>query len=302
MTLRHMKIFCALCKNDCSTTKTAAALYMTQPAISQTIREMEEFYQIKLFDRAGRKLMITNAGKILLDYATQICALFDEAADKLQIANTHGKLEVGATLTIGSLFFPNYVKAFSEINPNTEVKGIIATTNILEQKILSFELDFALIEGIAHDPNIISEEYMDDELFIVAKAGGKFKHGQTIGIDEFKKEKILVMDEQSGTREVFNRATERLGCTIVPSWEAISATALINAALCGIGLAVLPYHTVYEFIRNGELVRINVKNLDLKRKFFIVHHKNKQLTASAKAFIEFCKNYDFNRDFTVDSE
>lgn len=299
MTLRHMRIFCALCKNDCSTTKTAAALYMTQPAISQTIRELEERYQVKLFDRVGRKLVITNAGKILLDYALQIIELLDEASDKLQATNSHGKLEVGATLTIGSLFFPKYIKAFAEKNPNTEIRGTVATINSIEQKILSFDLDFALSEGVAHDPNITSEEYMNDELYIVAKAGGKYLPNQTLSIDEFKNEKILLADSESRTREIFDRATDRLGFTMIPSIEAISISTLINAALCGIGLAVLPYHTVRKYIKNGELVKINVEGLDLKRKFYIIYRKNKQFTSSAKEFIEFCKNYDIEENFST---
>ncbi len=292
MTLRHMKIFCALCKNNCSTTKTAEALNLTQPAISQAIREMEEFYGIKLFDRIGRKLVITKAGNSLLNYATHISALFNEAEEEMRNFDKFGSISVGASLTIGSLFLPKYVKIFNDEHPNIKVKSLVAQTNVLEQKILSYELDVALIEDIAHDPAIISEPYMDDELCIVHASDGKYASGQTISVDEFKEQNILVRESGNETREVFDRATEKSGFFVAPAWEAISTVALVNAALSGLGFAVVPYRIVNPYIKYGALVNINVEGLDLNRKFYIIRHKDKILTTAAEKFLEFCRNYE----------
>lgn len=291
MTLRHMKIFCALCDNDSNTTKTAEALNMTQPAISQTIREMEEFYGVKLFDRVGRKLIITEAGTVLLKYAKRISSLFDEAEEELQNLNEYGSIRVGATLTIGSLFLPRYADVFRKEHPKIDIKALVAATNILEQKILSFELDFALIEGFSHDSSIISEEYMTDELVIVGSPNGPYHDNQTISIEEFKKQKIIVRESGSGTREVFERATERAGFSMTPSWEAASVIALANAAISGLGLAVIPYRSICSFIDSGHLVRVNVEGIDLKRKFYLIRHKDKQFSNSAEMFYAFCRDY-----------
>ena len=292
MTLRHMNIFHALCENDCNTTKTAEALNMTQPAVSQAIKEMEQYYGVMLFDRVGRKLVLTKAGELLHSYAAHISALFDEVETELKSIDKYGNVSVGATLTIGSLFLPRYVKIFKDSNPKINVKGLVAPTNILENKILDYEIDLALIEGIAHSPSIISEPYMDDELCLITAPGGKFKSEQVISIEEFKKEKVLVREKGSGTREIFERATEKAGFSMVPEWEAISTHAIINAAISGLGIAVLPYRTVYSYLRYGVLIKINVEGLDLKRKFFVIHHKDKRLSSSAKAFLESCLNYE----------
>ena len=290
MTLRHMNIFHALCENDCNTTKTAEALNMTQPAVSQAIKEMEQYYGIVLFDRVGRKLVLTKAGELLHGYAAHISALFNEVETELKSIDKYGNVSVGATLTIGSLFLPRYVKIFKDSNPQINVKGLVAPTNILENKILDYEIDLALIEGIAHSPSIVSEPYMDDELCLATMPGGKFESEQTISIDEFKKEKVLVREKGSGTREIFERATEKAGFSMVPEWEAISTSAIINAAISGLGIAVLPYRTVYPYIKYGALIKINVEGLDLKRKFFVIHHKDKCLSSSAKAFLKSCLN------------
>ena len=117
MTLRHMKIFSALCENDNNTTKTAEALNMTQPAISQAIKEMEQYYNVSLFDRVGRKLIITDAGMILLNYAKHISSLIDEAENEMQALDKYGNIKVGATLTIGSHYLPRYVSDFKKEHP-----------------------------------------------------------------------------------------------------------------------------------------------------------------------------------------
>ncbi|MBQ7874142.1 MAG: LysR family transcriptional regulator [Oscillospiraceae bacterium] len=294
-----MKIFRALYENDCSTTKTAEALNMTQPAVSQAIKEMEQYYGVELFDRVGRRLVITSAGRILLDYAMHISSLFDEAEKELRDWDRFGSLSVGATLTIGSLFLPRYVKVFYEKHPKIEVKGLVAPTNILEKKILSYELDLALIEGIAHDPAIISEEYMNDELTVVCPADGKFTKGQTISIEEFKSQNILVREVGSGTREIFERAAERAGFSVTPAWEAISTTALVNAVISGLGVAVIPYRIVSQLIEYGAVININVEGLDLNRKFYFIRHKDKHLTSSAKAFLQSCRDYNSECDYST---
>lgn len=292
MTLRHMKILCALFENDCNTTKTAEALNMTQPAVSQAIHEMEEFYNIKLFDRIHRKLFITEAGMFLLKRAKHISSLFDEAEKELREMDTRGSISVGGSLTIGSLFLPEYTRVFKKNHPDADIKALVAPTNVLEQKILSFELDFAMIEGIAHNPDIVSEEYMDDELCVVSAAGGKYSNGQILSVNEFRNEKIIVRESSSGTRDVLDHATEKAGFIINPSWESFSTTGIINAALSGYGIAVVPYRAVYPYINHGALVRMDVEGLDFSRKFYIIRHKDKQLSSAAKEFLEFCRNYE----------
>ena len=144
-----MNIFHALCENDCNTTKTAEALNMTQPAVSQAIKEMEQYYGVMLFDRVGRKLVLTKAGELLHSYAAHISALFDEVETELKSIDKYGNVSVGATLTIGSLFLPRYVKIFKDSHPQINVKGLVAPTNILENKILDYHQH--LLQHLLHN-------------------------------------------------------------------------------------------------------------------------------------------------------
>ena len=294
MTLRHIKIFLSICENGCNTTKAAEALHMTQPAVSLAIREIEEYYGIKLFDRIGRRLAITEAGQRFRECSSHITSLFDDMEKGMRDWDSFGLLRVGSSITIGSQFLPSYVKAFYNQYPGTEVRALVAPSDELEQKIVNNELDFALIEGIAHNPSIVSEEYMEDHLTVICPTNSHFTKGQTISIEEFRQQKFLLREPGSGTREVFDRSIARAGISITPIWEAMSTTALVNAVINGLGIAVLPYRMVIGPLERGLVTDICVDGLDFKRKFHIIYHKEKFLTASAKAFIELCRNYEKN--------
>lgn len=250
-----------------------------------------------MFDRLGRRLQITDAGKHFLQYAIHISDLFENMETGLRDWDSKGILRVGASITIGSQFLPSYVCAFSGLCPETDVRVVVEQSDRLEKKILVNELDFALIEGIAHDPNIESEAYMEDHLSVVCPANGKWKQGQRISVDEFKEQRFLLREPGSGTREVFDRVIGQAGFAVSPVWEAMSTTALVNAVINGLGIAVLPHRMILPAIERGAVVAIGVEGLQFQRNFYIIHHKDKFLTASAKRFMELCRNYEVDYPF-----
>lgn len=290
MTLRHMKIFASVCENNCNTTKAAEAMHITQPAVSLAIRELEQYYGVTLFDRIGRRLRLTEAGQRFWEYASHISALFEDMEKGMRNWDSFGLLRVGASITIGSQFLPSYVKAFYNCYPGTEVRVLVASSDELEQRILTSELDFALIEGVAHHPSILSEEYMEDHLTVICPANGYFQNGQVLTVEEFKQQKFLLREPGSGTREVFDRAAESAGFSVQPIWEAMSTTALVNAVINGLGIAVLPHRMVTGPLERGLVTAIRVEGMDFRRRFHITYHKEKFLTTSAKAFIDLCRN------------
>ena len=267
-------------------------MHMTQPAVSLAIRELEQYYGVTLFDRIGRRLRLTEAGQRFWEYASHISALFEDMEKGMRNWDSFGLLRVGASITIGSQFLPSYVKAFYNRYPGTEVRVLVAPSDELEQKILTSELDFALIEGVTHHPSILSEEYMEDHLTVICPANGNFQNGQVLTVEEFKQQKFLLREPGSGTREVFDRAVESAGFSVQPLWEAMSTTALANAVINGLGIAVLPHRMVTGPLERGLVTAVRVEGMDFRRRFHIIYHKEKFLTTSAKAFIDLCRNYE----------
>ena len=286
MTLRHMEIFYALCHNDYNTTKAAAALNMTQPAVSFAIKELEQYYNVRLFDRIGRKLIITEAGKRFKEYTQTITSLFEDMETEMHNWDKQGKIRVGATFTPGAMFLPFYIKKFEERYPQVSVQPICAPANILEEQILDNKLDFAFSEGVAKNPAIVSYPYMDDHIAVVAAADGKYTANQEISMEEFLQSRLILREKSSGTRKIFDAAMEAY-------MESVSNTAIMSAAASGIGLGVVS-HRMTKFMEDeGLLVPIHVKGLDLERKFYIIHHKDKNMSDTAKNFLHMCNETNF---------
>lgn len=288
MTVRHMKIFKTVCECGCSITKAAEKLNMTQPAVSLAVSELENYYGIKLFDRISRRLYLSEAGKMFLEYANTITLTFDDMEKRVRSWEKTGVVRVGASISIGAMLMPEYVKKFAAENPDTKVTVKINRSEELEALLFENKLDFALIEGIVHDQNLVYEDFMEDRLALVAAKG--------FPTDTIKKEEIyaydfLLREKGSGTREIFESTLTSVSCPLPePAWESMSTAALINAAEAGLGVAVVPYRMAVERLKSGSISEIHIENIKFTRKYKLVYHKNKKLSTTDRKFIEICRN------------
>ncbi len=294
MTLRHLNIFLSVYDNHCNTTRAAEELHMTQPAVSLAIKELEQYYGVVLFDRIGRRLRITEAGKHFYDRALPILNQFDDLEKSMRDWDSFGLLRIGASITIGSQFLPHYVKTFYHLFPQTQVHVFIGPTGQLEQKLLNNELDLALAEGEITEPCLLAEDYMEDHLSVICPSGGTYSSGQILTPEEFRSQKFLLRERGSGTREVFEDAVRQAGLAVTPVWEAMSTTALVNAVINGLGITVLPHRMLIGPLEQGLVTAVQVEGLNFHRTFRMVYHKEKFLTASARAFMKLCRNYELD--------
>ena len=291
MTIRHIRIFLGVCDHGCNTTRAAQALHMTQPAVSLAIRELEAYYGVRLFDRIGRRLALTEAEQRFQEYSRRIAALFDDMERELRNPDGLGLLRVGASITIGTQFLPHYIKAFSQRYPKVDVRAEVISSDRLEDRLLSNALDFALMEGVARSPAIRSEPYMEDRLAVICPKDGPFRQGQVLSVEQFQTRRLLLRERGSGTREEVERVRAAVTLTVEPVWEAMSTTALVSAVSCGLGIAVLPYRMVLEPLKRGLVSEIRVEGLEFRRSFRIAFHKDKYLTPLARAFLDLCRQY-----------
>lgn len=288
MTLRHLKIYIAVCKYG-SITTAADRIFLAQPTVSLAIKELEEHYGIKFFDRISRKLYITEIGKNFLDYAIHIVTLFDEMERGIKDWDSIGRLRMGASITIGTYYLPKYISDFQQMNPNVSINVKIDNSESIEQKIIENELDFALIEGTVHNPSIESIEYMRDKLILVCGKKHPLLRCQPLKLDHIKKCDFILREQGSGTRELFDSKMLIHGIAINPVWESVSTQAIVEAVAAGLGISVLPYRLVETDLKNNRIERLVINELQLERHFYIIYHKNKFLTTSARQFIELCK-------------
>jgi len=279
-----MKIFVAVC--DCgSVTVAADNLSLAQPAVSLAIKELEANYGIKLFDRISRKLFITEDGKVFLKYARQIISLLDEMENEVKDWDSLGVLRIGSSITIGTCFLPQYINRFSPKFPKVKIYVTIDNSSVIEEKILSAQLDFALIEGLIHSDSVVSQSFLEDELVLICGAHHPLSHTPEISLEELTKQTLILREKGSGTRELFDSTLLTQGINVIPAWESISTEAIISAVSSGIGVSILPYTLVKRDIDEQHLVRINITHTQFKRSLSIIHHKEKHLSKAACAFI-----------------
>lgn len=288
MTLRHLKIFVAVCDHK-TITKASEALYIAQPSVSLAISELEEYYGVRLFDRISRKLYLTKAGEQVLGYARHITALFDEMEKGVKNAEASGIIRVGASVTIGTCLLPFYAQKFENTFPHLSLSATVENSDILEKMVLGNELDLALIEGIPHSDQLIVSPFLDDELLVICAKDNPLGHKKEVSAEELIREPLILREMGSGTRQLFDNAMMLHNLSVKPHWECISTQAILNAVMMNIGISVLPSRLVGSELKAGDLQRIPVKDLQLKRKFSIIYHKNKYLSAALQAFIELCR-------------
>ena len=288
MTLRHLNIFLEVCRNGCSATRAAQALHTSQPSVSLAIRELEEHYGLLLFDRIGRRLSLTGAGRRMLEYASRVTAIFQDMEREMRDFDALGVLWIGASMTIGTIYLPGYVKAFQAERPGLRIQATVGPTPLMEELLLANSLDIALTEGPVHSPALVSKEYMSDRLQVICPASSRWPAGGTMSLGEFASQPFALRERGSGTREVFDMELERAGISVEPLWEATSTAALINAVASGLAIAVLPQRLAEDAVRSGQVVPVQVEGLDFSRSYYIVHHRDKVLSNSAKSFIEMC--------------
>lgn len=290
MTLKHLRIFVTVC-NCNSVTAAAEKLYLAQPSVSLAIRELEDHYCVKLFDRISKKMYLTEPGKQLLNYANHIVSLFDEMESEIKDWDSAGILRIGSSITIGNHLLPEYIKIFKNEHPNIKIQVIINNSEEIEHSIMSNHIDFALIEGVIHNSHINSQTFMEDELVLICGINHPLSSLSEVEIEMLKECEFILREKGSGGRELFESTMLLHGMEIKPTWESVSTQAIIKAVSAGLGLSVLPYLLVKKDLELGSVKQIKIKDLSLNRKFHIIYHKNKFLTKAAKEFIDLCKTH-----------
>ncbi|AIS53101.1 transcriptional regulator, LysR family [Thermoanaerobacter kivui] len=290
MTLRHLKIFLTVCEKG-SMTAAANHLHMTQPPVSQAIAELEEYYGVKLFERFGRKIYLTNEGEKLYSYASHILALADEAQKQLLDLSQNGILRVGASMTIGTAILPFIIKDFYQSYPKTYIQPVVDNTTTIIKMIETAKLDMAIVEGLVSSADIIKIPVYDDELVLICPSEHPYAKKKIIEPHELENQHFVIREEGSGTREIFEAAMHEYNIKWNIAGVFNSTEAIINAVHCGLGFSFISQLLADEAIKRQKVELVKVPKLKIKRKFNIVYHKNKFISNAMEKFLGYCQRY-----------
>lgn len=284
MTLRHLKVFVAVCEHN-GITKAAQALHMVQPAVSTTIAELERHYNIRLFDRINQRLVITELGRELLVKAKQLLAEFDEFEANATLGGQNPKLRIGSSLTLGKTILPAFLSQIQERLPALEASFTIDKTSVIEKKLEFGELDFGIVEGAVHSEHLKAFPIGEDRL--VAVCSPRLSAPKELPLEELLCYPLLLREKGSASRDLFEQALSDKGLSLAkPLLESSSNEALLAFAEADHGVAILPLGIASPAIALQALRTLTVSDAKFNRRHYIVMHKSKRFSPLCQAAID----------------
>lgn len=289
MTLRHFRIFAAVC-DEMNMTEAAGRLFISQSAVSQAIAELENYYGVRFFERFSRKLYLTPAGEKLLSYVQHIIQLDSDIEKYMKSLHENGLIRFGASVTVGTCVLPKLISRFKHNNPDSVIEVYEDNTENIEKKILGNKIDIGLIEGdiVSQDLNITP--FMDDELILVCSKSHRFSALEEVEPRELEKESFIIREAGSGTRRTFEDIMNANNFSWKSGWICNNVDTIKAAVAEGLGISVISGRAVENEVESGILLAKKIKGIQFKRNFKIIFHKNKYLTEPMKSFINLCCN------------
>ncbi|MDB5030590.1 LysR family transcriptional regulator [Mucilaginibacter sp.] len=277
-------------------TKASAELYISQPAVTKHIKELEASYKTSLFERSGnKKISLTPAGEVLLQYTDKLLDIYRELEyDMNTLIDQHkGILRLGASTTVAQYVIPPILAQFHNKFRDIKVQLIPGNTEEIEQALLSKEIDVGIIEGVAHNPQIKYEKYLKDELVLVSAANNASIKKETIKPEELKNYPLLMREPGSGTLDVIAHALKphHIKLADLQIEMQLGGTESIKSYLLHSNcLAFLSIHSILKELKNGECRIIDIKGLSIERPFHFIQPHG-QPSSLAELFTCFARNY-----------
>jgi DNA-binding transcriptional LysR family regulator len=289
---RRLQVFHAVAKH-LSFTKAAEALFMTQPAVTFQIRQLEEHFDTRLFDRAHGRIALTPAGQSALEYAERILALSAELDTRMKemSGQVAGPLLIGASMTIAEFLLPQVLGEFKSRFPGVVPRLFVANSEAVQARIAERTLDLGFIEGESHLPSLGTEVCCDDELEVVCAPGHPLARLKSVSPQALMEHAYIGREPGSGTREVIDSYLRKAGVSpdeMQVVMELGSPEALKGLAVTGLGFAIMSRATVAKETALGQLARVPLVPR-LTRHFTVVYPKERFHSRLVNSFVQFAK-------------
>ena len=289
---RRLQVFHAVAKH-LSFTKAADALCMTQPAVTFQVRQLEEHFNTRLFDRAQGKIALTAAGQVAFEHAERILGITAELEARLRAMGGHesGPLLIGASTTLAEFLLPRILGAFKAAHPGIVPRLFVGNSEEVQARVAERNLDLGFIEGDSHLPSLASEILCEDELQVVCAPGHPLAKLKAVAPRALAEHGYVGREQGSGTREVIDHYLGKAGLrldSLQVVMEASSPEALKGLVATGIGFSIMSRVTITKEVRLGELVPVPLAPR-LIRNLSAVHAKERIHPRSVNAFLAFAR-------------
>lgn len=278
-----------------SFSKAAEDLFLTQPTVSGHIIAMEKALELRLFDRTGREVQLTKAGKILLPFASRILVTRQELAGALTdfSEGIGGKLSLGASTIPGEYVLPKLIKEFTAERAHLAISLKIADTREIVRDIAEGQVEFGMTGARLNHPSLRYEKYVEDEIVVVRSCRQSVTQRNRGDLENLMKEPWIIREEGSGTQMAVELSLKKRHQSLKQFnvvFEMGSTSSVKESVKAGLGLAFLSKRAVQEDMHQGILCRIDVHGLEpIFRPIYLVCHRSRTLSPVAKRFLRFLR-------------
>lgn len=289
MTLRQLEIFLAVARAG-SFRRAAETLALSQPALSQQVKELERELGSPLFDRLGRSVGLTQAGALLEEHARRLFAMLQGVEDAMRELRglERGSLVLGGSTTPGIYLLPRLLGRFTARHPRVDVALRIGNTREIEEQVRACRVDLGIVGGhLADSRETCVEASLVDRIVLIVPPRHPWAGLRAVPAERLRGECLLVREEGSATRRVTEAALERAGVAPRARLELGHTEAIKQGVLAGLGVALVSEHAIRSEAAGRRLRPVAVRGLEIQRHFHVIRHEARSLGPAARAFLEF---------------
>lgn len=290
MNIRQLRIFKKVCEEG-SITKAAESLFISQPAVSNAINQLEEYLKTSLFDRISRGIQLNETGKLFLIKTTRLLELYDDLGQNIQKLEENATIKIGSSITIASFILPKVISKFKTICKDTPINITVDNARKIEDMIIKNRIDLGLVEGIVYNDDLISIPFSSYELVGICSPRHRFSKEKSIDVRSLIKEEFLLREKGSAIRDTFDSALLLHGISINPTLTSVNSGAIIEAVKEDLGVSILPRCKIKREIEAGDISEIKIDKLELKNTNYIIFHKDKYKTKPIMKLIEIIQEH-----------
>jgi len=294
MDLWHLKIFMKVVDLN-SFSKAAKAVNLMQPTVSSHIKELENYFNCRLIDRLGRKATPTKAGELLYSYAEKLLLLFRETETSMAefLGKVDGNLSIGGSTIPGNYILPQLIGKFLNNFENVHISLIVNDTEKIIEDILAFKIELGVVGAKINNHNIVQDKLFEDDMRLIVQSDHKWASKKIVSLVSLLSEPFIIREEGSGTLKSISNSLKAIGknandLNIVA--EMGTTSAIIQGIKSKIGISILSTIAVKDELASGSLQALTIKDVNLKRYFYLTIHKDRTLSPLCRAFIDFLKS------------
>lgn len=293
---QQLQIFITVAEKE-SFSQAAKEHHMTQPAVSQYIRQFEDQFGTRLLERSNKYVRLTKAGEIVFHHGKEILALYGKMQNLCDdlLNQASGTLSIGASYTFGEYVLPRILSNLKRTYPTILPAVTIGNTKTIADLVESHQLDIGIVEGQFEQVKLITEELAEDEMVVVAPPNHPFaKRAMPLKAKELEQEMWIKRETGSGTREAMEQFFERFDIAPKQTMSFSSTQPIKESVEAGLGISLLSTWAIQKEVRNGDLCILSVEGLPFLRKFSIITSTPFQ-TKALEVFIDLLRTRAFLR-------